>query len=148
MKENLLIEDSIATWEGEGGSLSLSEFCGAGKAALNPGLRPAPTSVAEELTGTVNQIEWAVQIRERVNGEFDRVAQALTSAAAKQTDQDRADTQAIIAILEEKRAEVLARTKAGYFIHDWQELSDQVRLMILRDARYLAIKNSKAARRR
>lgn len=99
------------------------------------------------MTGTVNQIEWAVQIKERVRAEFDRVAKALQSVAGQQAEQDRADTRAIIAILEEKRAEVMARTQAGYFIHDWQELSDQVRRMIVRDPRYLAIKSSKTARR-
>jgi hypothetical protein len=99
------------------------------------------------VTGTVNQIEWAVQIKERVRAEFDRVAKALQSVAGEQAEQDRVDTQAIIAILEEKRAEVMARTQAGYFIHDWQELSDQVRRMIVQDPRYLAIKNSKITRR-
>ena len=99
------------------------------------------------MTGTVNQIEWAVQIKERVGAEFDRVAKALQSVAGQQAEQDRADTRAIIAILEEKRAEVMARTQAGYFIHDWQELSDQVRRMIVRDPRYLAIKSSKTTRR-
>lgn len=99
------------------------------------------------MTGTVNQIEWAVQIKERVRAEFDRVAKALQSVAGEQAEQDRVDTRAIIAILEEKRAEVMARTQAGYFIHDWQELSDQVRRMIVRDPRYLAIKSSKTTRR-
>jgi hypothetical protein len=97
------------------------------------------------LTGTVNQIEWAVQIKERVNAEFDRVAKALESAARKQTDRDRADTQAI---LEDKRADVMARTQAGYFIHDWQEMNDQVRQMIVKDPRYVAIRSSKKARQR
>jgi hypothetical protein len=30
--------------------------------------------------------------------------------------------------------------QAGYFIHDWQELDNQVRRMILQDARYKTIK--------
>ena len=46
------------------------------------------------------------------------------------------DTEAILAILEDKRAEVLSRERAGYFIHDWQEISDQVRQMIGQDPRY------------
>lgn len=100
------------------------------------------------MTGTVNQIEWAVMIKERVNAEFNRVAKALRSAAGKQTDRDRVDTQAILVILEDKRAEVMARTQAGYFIHDWQELNDQVRRMILEDGRYLEIKSKKKARQR
>ena len=50
------------------------------------------------------------------------------------------DTQAIIAIVEEKRTEVMEHQEAGYFIHDWQELRDQVRQMIMKDDRYKAIK--------
>jgi hypothetical protein len=148
MEETLLMEDSIAAWEGEGGSLCLSRFCLTDHAAPASDLRPAGSASAGELTGTVNQSAWAEQIKERVSAEFDRVAKALLSVAGEQTDQDRADTQAIIAILEVKRAEVMARTHAGYFIHDWQDLSDQVRRMIVRDPRYLAIKSSKTARRR
>ena len=79
------------------------------------------------MTDTVNQIGWAKQIKTQVNAEFDRVASALRSAATKQSSQDRMDTQAIIAILEDKRAEVMANEQAGYFIHDWQELRDRVR---------------------
>jgi len=92
------------------------------------------------LTGTVNQIEWAERIRIQVAAEFDRVARVLTQAATKQSNLDRLNTHAMIAILEEKRAEVMANTKAGYFIHDWQELRDQVRQMIMKDDRYRAIK--------
>ena len=58
----------------------------------------------------------------------------------KQTEQHQSETRALIAILEEKRAEVMAKDQAGYFIHDWQELRDQVRRMIIQDPRYLAIK--------
>jgi hypothetical protein len=83
-----------------------------------------------------------------VNAEFDRVAKALGSVAGKQTDRDRVHTQAILAILEDKRADVMARTQAGYFIHDWQEMNDQVRQMIVKDPRYVAIKRSKKARQR
>lgn len=97
------------------------------------------------LIGTVNQVEWAMQIKARVNAEFDRVAKALELAANKQSEPDQRNTRAIIAIVEEKRAEVMAEDQAGYFIHDWQELSDQVRQMILRDVRYQAIKAKKAA---
>jgi inactivated superfamily I helicase len=93
-----------------------------------------------ELTGTVNQIEWAERIRIQVDAEFDRVARALESAASKQSEPDRTNTHLIIAILEEKRLEVMSNPKAGYFIHDWQELGDQVRQMILKDDRYKAIK--------
>src|SRR4029434_10506287 len=94
----------------------------------------------QDLTGTVNQIEWAERIRAQVNGEFDRVAKALQAAALKQSDQDRLNTYEMMLILEEKRGEVLSNARAGYFIHDWQELRDQVRKMIMNDARYKAIK--------
>ena len=70
------------------------------------------------MTGTVNQIGWAKQIKTQVNAEFDRVASALRSASTKQSSHDRMDIQAIIAILEDKRAEVIANEQAGYFIHD------------------------------
>ena len=114
-------EEPIAAWENEGGSVKK----------------------ARGMSGTVNQIAWAKQIKTQVNTEFDRVANALRSAATKQSTQDRIATQAIIEILEEKRAEVLANEQAGYFIHDWQELRDQVRRMIVEDCRYKAIKTAK-----
>ena len=117
------MEERISVWEDEGGSL-----------------RETPES---GMTGTVNQIGWAKQIKTQVNAEFDRVASALRSAATKQSSQDRMDTQAIIAILEDKRAEVMANEQASYFIHDWQELRDQVRPMIVEDCRYRAIKTAK-----
>ncbi len=92
------------------------------------------------MTGTANQVDWAEQIKVRVSAEFDRVARALASAANRQTKQDRMDTLAVIAILEDKRAEVMRNAQAGYFIHDWQELNDQVRQMIIQDSRYKTIK--------
>jgi len=96
------------------------------------------------MTGTANQVEWAEQIKIRVSADFDRVARALASAASKQTEEDRVDTLAVIAILEDKRAAVMGKDEAGYFIHDWQELSDQVRQMIVQDARYKTIKANQA----
>jgi hypothetical protein len=98
------------------------------------------------MTGTASQIEWAELIKPRVNAEFDRVARALQIAATKQKERDRLDTAAVIAILEDKRAEVMAKDQAGYFIRDWQEMRDQVRQMIRQDARYQSIKAGKAAR--
>ena len=32
---------------------------------------------------------------------------------------------------------------AGYFIHDWQDINDQVRQMIFSDLRYQAIRNNR-----
>jgi hypothetical protein len=95
------------------------------------------------LNGTPAQIEWAERIIPSVNNEFDRVAHALTGAMTGKTDRVRADTDLVIAILEEKRAEVMAHVEAGYFIHHWQELNDQVRTMIGSDPRYQAIKAEK-----
>ena len=86
------------------------------------------------MTGTANQIMWAVTIKKQVDAEFDRVRRALET---------RGDTDAIIAILEEKRAEVMAREDAGYFIHDWQEFRDQVTQMIVADPRYKAIRSQR-----
>ena len=40
----------------------------------------------------------------------------------------------------------MSRTEAGYFIHDWQEIRDQVRQMIFHDPRYQAIKSNRASR--
>ena len=95
------------------------------------------------MTGTANQIEWAEQIKLRVSAEFDRVSRALAGAARKQTEENRVDTLAVIAILEDKRAAVMGKDEAGYFIHDWRELSDQVRQMIAQDPRYKNIKINK-----
>jgi hypothetical protein len=98
------------------------------------------------LTGTPSQIEWAVGIRNNVSAEFNRVADAFRTVSSKQSTSDRLDTQAVIAILDEKRAEVLAHAEAGYFIKHWQELSDQVRQLIRKDSRYQSIKLAKAER--
>ena len=102
---------------------------------------------ALQLIGTANQIEWAERIRGRVNDEFDRVAATFYAVAARQDTEAKADTQAIIAILEDKRTETMGQDRAGYFIHDWQEITDQVRQMIFHDARYAAIRQRQDARR-
>jgi hypothetical protein len=100
------------------------------------------------MSGTASQVEWAGRIKRRVNEEFDRVARSFRSVADKQTDTKRAGTEAILAILEDKRAFVMSREEAGYFIRDWQEIGDQVRQMIFRDARYQKIKAGREAARR
>lgn len=92
------------------------------------------------MTGTPSQIEWAEQIKRQVNAEFDRVANAFKESADRQSKRDQLDIDAIIAILEQKRFEVMARNEAGYFIRDWQELSDQVRRLIGCDPGYQAIR--------
>jgi hypothetical protein len=135
------VNGSIAgdAWEGEGGS-----------APEQPGASAAPMSGSanQVMSGTASQVEWAERIKRQVDAEFDRVAASFRSIAYKQPDDKRADTVDVIAILEEKRAEVMSRTDAGYFIHDWQEIGDQVRLMIFHDPRYQMIKSNRAARRR
>jgi len=95
------------------------------------------------MTGTQSQIEWAEQIRPRVGAEFDRVAHALESVARHQKKEARADTQAVIEILKEKRAETMANEFAGYYIREWQELTDQVRQLIRQDSRYQAIRSGR-----
>ena len=100
-----------------------------------------------ELTGTPNQVEWAEQIRLTVSREFDRVAAAFQSRIDRQTVPQQAETRVVIAIIEQKRTETMANTQAGYFIRDWQELSDQVRRMISQDPRYQEIRDQREARR-
>ena len=102
---------------------------------------------APSLSGSANQIEWALRIRKRVNAEFDRVAATFRAVAAGRDDQVKAEVEAIVAILEDKRAEVMRREEAGYFIHDWQEITDQVRQMVFRDERYPAIRKRQETRR-
>lgn len=96
--------------------------------------------------GTENQIQWADKIRQTVSEEFDRVLKALQDVALRQTELDRQDTRAMIGILEEKRTQVLGHTGAGYFIKNWQELTDQVRKLLRDDPRYEAIKRAKLMR--
>jgi hypothetical protein len=98
------------------------------------------------MTGTESQVEWAERIRPQVQAEFDRVAAAFRLVALGQDSLNQADTRAVIAILEEKRAEVMAKDEAGYFIRDWQELKDQVRQMIAQDSRFQAIRTNRKTR--
>lgn len=98
------------------------------------------------MTGTPNQIEWAEQIKPRVGAEFDRVASALMAASLKQVESSRIGTLSAIAILNEKRAEVMANNKAGYFIKEWRELDGKVRQMITQDPRHAALKDAQRAK--
>src|SRR5579871_531704 len=117
---------AIGEWESEGGASGPSEV---------------------KLAGTVNQIDWAEQIKERVSRDFDRVAKVMQSVAAQQAERDRSDTQALIEILKEKRTAVMANDRDGYFSHDWQEPGNQVRQMNMKDPRYETISTSRAARK-
>lgn len=99
------------------------------------------------MTGTPSQIELATQIRSKIAEDFDRVAAALRKASEARSDDFRAETAAVIAILEDKRAEVLGEERAGEFIRDWQELSGRVAQMIAADPRYQAIKAQRESRK-
>lgn len=124
------MNQAIEAWESEGGAA------------------PGPLEVrAIPMCGTPNQVEWAERIKLRANAEFNRVAASFRLIARRQSDDKRADTEAIIAILEDKRDEVMSKEQAGYFIHDWQEIGDQVRQMIFRDSRYQKIKSNREAQR-
>lgn len=120
----------IQPWEDEGGALR------------KPAVRPAVA-----LRGSDSQVEWAERIRQAVNGEFDRVAEALLSAARKQSPENQSDAEFVITILEEKRAEVMAMDLAGYFIHEWQETNGRVRQMIMKDPRYAMLRSKRDERR-
>lgn len=103
---------------------------------------PEP-SLSPPLVGTANQIELAEQIRERAGAEFDRVVQALEAAGSRQSATERVDTQAVITILREKRAAVMAHDRAGYFIVEWQNLDGRVRQMLSMDVEYQKIQTAR-----
>src|SRR5688572_23334010 len=88
------------------------------------------------LTGTVHQIEWAGRIRSGVMAEFKRVAEALSEAAGHRAGDKGTNARLALAILVDKRVEVMANDRAGYFIREWQESDAKVRQMITRDPRY------------
>jgi hypothetical protein len=102
---------------------------------------------SRKLVGSTAQVEWAERIRARVGAEFDRVAAAFHAVAKKQDPAMRASTNAVIAILEETRGAVMRNESAGYFIHDWQDIHDQVRRMIFSDPRYQSIRNGRSGGR-
>jgi hypothetical protein len=124
------MSSDICVWENEGGAAIAS---------------PQPPSPL--LIGTESQIEWAGRIRRLVNDEFDRVARSFVTVASKQDAVKRVRTEAILAILEDIRRAVMSRTEAGYFIRDWQDISDQVRQMIGNDPRYQALTAASSRRR-
>jgi uncharacterized membrane protein len=97
------------------------------------------------LTGTINQIEWAGRIRANVIAEFERVAKALSEAAAHRAGDTGTNARLALVILADKRDEVMANDRAGYFIHEWQESDAKVRQMITRDPRYEALRVSRLA---
>jgi hypothetical protein len=122
--------NDIENWEDDGG------------ARVVPRAAPLST-LPSSLLGSPSQVEWAERIKTLVGEEFDRVERSFRSVAARQNGSQRADTETILSILEEQRAAVMRREQAGYFIHDWQEIDDQVRKMIGQDARFQAIKSNR-----
>ena len=92
------------------------------------------------LQGSESQIEWAERIRDLVAAEFDRVALAFRGVAAGQEAGAQAYTHDVVALVEKIRSEVLGNERAGYFIHDWQDISDQVRKMVFTDSRYTVLR--------
>lgn len=116
---------AIDAWEGEGGAVP-----------------PSPA-----LKGSPAQVEWAERIRRTVGEEFDRVAESFRSIARKQGAERRAETETIIAVVAEKREEIMNIESAGYFIRNWQELGHQIRDLIVKDSRYEAIARERATRR-
>jgi chaperonin GroES len=98
------------------------------------------------MTGTPSQVEWAERIKGRVGEEFERVAEALRSVARRQTKLKRADTEEILTVLAEHRQAVMSRDQAGYFIRDWQEITDQVRKLIGEDSRFQTIRGLRPSR--
>ncbi len=99
------------------------------------------------MTGSESQIEWAEPIKTSVRAEVDRVAQAFRIAADRQQGQDHLATLAFIAILEDKRVEVLAKEQAGYFVRVWQGLSDQLQQIVARGSRCQTIQIERRARK-
>jgi hypothetical protein len=121
----MTIFTGIDSWEDEGGAVP-----------------PSPA-----MKGTAAQVEWAERIQRTVGAEFDRVATAFRSIALKQDPAKRADTEAILAVLAEKRAEVMSIDSAGSFIRNWQDIGDRVRNLISSDPRFEAIRENRATRR-
>lgn len=91
-------------------------------------------------------MEWAERIKLVVSSEFDRVEKSFRAVAETQEGAKRERTDAILAILEEKRNAVMTHTDAGYFIRDWQDISDQVRQMIVKDPRFQTLNFGRGAK--
>jgi hypothetical protein len=137
-----MMREAIEAWETEGRWLrEITE------GAAEPGVIVyRPVSSEKRMIGTANQVDWAERIRGQVSEEFDRVTKALESAMSRQSELKRGNTLTAIAILQDKRSEVMAQDQAGYFIREWHEMRDQVRQLITQDSRYQAIRAKPVAR--
>lgn len=87
-----------------------------------------------------NHPERTADLKARVNAEFDRVAQSFHAAAQHQSGRERQDTAALLEILEEHRAAVLANTDLGYFLDNWSNPHEQVRRLLATDPRVVALR--------
>lgn len=96
------------------------------------------------LTGSPAQVEWAGRLKALAGAEFDRVAKSFRLVALSQGENKRAETEAILEILKEKRAVVMNQEEAGYFIREWQEIGEQVRKLIGQDFRFQSIQAKRA----
>jgi hypothetical protein len=103
-------------------------------------MRASPGMPAPLLTGSETQVEWAERIRAGVRTEFERVEKSFQSVADRQDGASRIRTEAILVILRDKRDAVMNRSEAGYFIREWQDISDQVRQAIGSDPRFKALR--------
>ncbi len=84
----------IEAWEDEGGAA------------------PAPPGVsATPMSGTASHVEWAQRIKRQVNPKFDRGG-VIPIDCGRQGGDKRTDPEAVIAILEDKRTEVMSREQA------------------------------------
>ena len=138
------MQEAIEAWEGEGGGLRQSAE---ERVALRLAFARGGSIAAEKkMIVTANQVDSTERIKRQVSADFDRVAKALESAMSKQADPKSGQTLTAIAVLGDKRAEVIANDHAGYFIHEWQELRDQVWQMITQSSRYQAIRANRVAR--
>jgi hypothetical protein len=103
-------------------------------------MRASPGLPAPLLIGSEAQVEWAERIRAGVRTEFERVEKSFQSVADRQGGASRLRTEAILAILRDKRDAAMNRSEAGYFIREWQDISDQVRQAIGNDPRFQALR--------
>ncbi len=90
---------------------------------------------------------WVRQLRIRINSEFDDVAAALQLVASRQQSKRRLETEAIVAILEDKRLEVMAMADKPELLYEWHHVGDQVRRLLFEDPRYKKIRLSRGTSR-
>lgn len=114
-QRGVVVRRDIQAWESDGGAMGCTR---------------------SEAPVMANEAAWAQQIKARVCADFDRVVNALKSAAETLTGDRQIDALMVISILEEIRAEVMAKDQPGYFIVEWQDASDQVRRIVANDRSY------------